>query len=135
MRGMTFTAVALFAGSFASAILAAQSSTQVSPSAINLAAFGLEVTIHVEVPYSEIASVQASVIDSDEVYSSLPIETTSADSQGHLVIKIDWETFIQDPTNELSTGDALFRVWGVDTDGEPFEGEDAARIIDVTGRS
>ena len=120
----------------ADGVFAAQTETQVSRSAINLAASGLEVTIHTEVLYSTVLpdAVVAALKDAGEADFDLAVEATFADAQGRLVLKIDREEFPALHVKDVSTDVATFYVDGeimVDGAPEPVQGEDAARIINV----
>jgi hypothetical protein len=126
--------IMMMAAGFAGNVLAAQTETQVSPSAINLATSGLEMTIHTEVPFSAVVSgsVNAAFEDAQGADFDLVVQSTFADAQGHLVLKIDWEGFLEVHIKDVSTGVATFYIDGevyIDGVPDPFQGMDTARII------
>lgn len=111
-------------------VFAAQTATQVSPSAINLSAPGVqEVTIHTLVDFGD-CEAEVQLVDAAGTEFLFPNEelSLSADSLGHLVIGIDtWDVFRS--TQDIAVGEAAFTIVG-QCDGNAFEGMDEALITD-----
>ena len=114
---------------FSANILSAQTETQVSPSVINLAAFGgTELTIHTQIPFRQVdrnAPVTATLAIVEQGYfiDELPVEYVADDGRGHMVIKIAWDYFRLNE-GDPPTGIATFGFDGIYVDKTPFEGSD-----------
>lgn len=97
---------------------------QVSPATINLAQKGTWVTVHADIPYSEVLRVEAVV-----ELNGVPVAWTKADNQGNLVAKFQVDAvkgIIAEPSAEVTlTGDVDGDVY--------FSGSETVRVIDQAG--
>jgi hypothetical protein len=99
----------------------------VSPSTINLQWKGESVTVHAEIPYSQVVSATVTL-------DGIPVKATFADNRGDLVAKFgvdDVKTFLQ---NIVKPSMVRLTLAGETTDGRAFSGTDLVKVIDVSGK-
>jgi len=95
----------------------------VSPSTLNLLSQGVWVTVHAEIPYSDVAAAGATL-------NGIPVESTFADSRGDLLA-----TFIIDDVKEIvEPGAVELTLSGTTKEGEPFSGTDIVQVVSVKGK-
>lgn len=95
----------------------------VSPNVINLEAEGIWVTVHAEIPYSEVAATTVYLED-------IEVEVVKSDARGELVAK-----FLLDDVKEiLKVGENELTLTGTTYDGDSFSGTDEILVIQRTGR-
>jgi hypothetical protein len=101
---------------------------QVSPSTINLAYEGTEVTVHAEIPYGEVA------LEADLTLNGVLVCRTKADARGDLVAKFDVDSVKGIFTGETLPASAELELMGETLAGTFFHGIDTVRVINQSGK-
>lgn len=96
----------------------------VSPSTINIQSKGVWVTVHADIPYSEVADAIVTLDDVD-----VEVVCTKSDARGDLVAKFDVDAIkdIVDP------GTAELELSVITVSGERFYVTDTVTVIDESG--
>jgi hypothetical protein len=97
---------------------------QVAPNVLNLQNQGQVVTVHTDIPYSQVVGSSVSMND-------IEIESWKSDNQGYFVAKFNMDAIQGLPLNidEYNT----LTLEGTKTDGTTFTGEDDILVIDRKG--
>jgi len=95
----------------------------VSPSTINLESQGTWVTVHAEIPFSDVDRTASVTLDGIVAVSIF------ADDCGDLVAKFA----IADVRASVDVGTVTLTLCGTTTDGSSFSGTDTVRVIRVKG--
>lgn len=95
----------------------------ISPSTINLESAGTWVTVHAEIPYSQVASASVTL-------DGIPVKVTFADNRGDLVAKFA----VGDVRGIVQPGPAELTLSGLTRDGGTFAGTDMVKVISVQAK-
>ncbi|MCP5523782.1 MAG: hypothetical protein H7A46_19775 [Verrucomicrobiales bacterium] len=95
----------------------------ISPSTLNLESSGIWVTVHAEIPYSNVVGASVTL-------DGIPVEVTFADNRGELVAKF----CIDDVKDSVRLGEVRLTLVGDKTDGSSFFGTDLVKVISVKGK-
>ena len=96
---------------------------QVSPGVISLASKAEWVTVHADIPYSQVAGITVTL-------NGVGVEFTKSDDRGYLVAKFN----SGDVKDILEVGMVDLVLSGETWAGTPFTGTDTIKVIDVTGK-
>ena len=102
--------------------LAFETEIDIAPKVLNIQSNGEVVTVHTEIPYSDVAA-------SSVLLNGVAIDWWKVDNQGNFVAK-----FVMNEIKDLSLvigGYNTLTLLGVTTWGEAFFGEEDVKVIDV----
>lgn len=83
----------------------------------------VEVTVHAEIEYSDVATYTVKLADIEALF-------TFADARGDLVAKFELDWVVDEVQDMLEVGWAVLTLEGETKDGEAFSGQDTVRVIE-----